>query len=320
MFVDNVIPTLLAWRREGLAGALVTLVGVEGTSPRPVGAQMAVNSRGDFAGQISAGCAESAIVAEAVSHIESGRASSIRYGRGSKYVDIRLPCGSGIDVFFDAVVSDATLDALNRFVSGRIPGRLRFTLDAIVHDVEPVPAVTFANAYGRMASDGLFERYYFPDVRLIVAGKGPVVVSTSRIAAELGWEVHVVSPELETLQAVGEIASQANHLRLPREFDTAIIDAWSAVVLLFHDHEWEPAILAKTLACNPFYVGALGSRRTHSERVACLREMHCKEERIAFIKGPVGLDINGANPPEIALSIVAEIVRAQRANSSQSNA
>ena len=97
-FTEMVIAQLLAWRRAGVACALVSLVGVEGSSPRRIGSQMAVNADGDALGTISSGCAQAAIIAEAVAAIRTGLPRTVRYGAGSKYIDVVLPCGSGIDV------------------------------------------------------------------------------------------------------------------------------------------------------------------------------------------------------------------------------
>lgn len=88
-FIEYVIPQLLEWLRAETPSALVTLVGVEGSSPRPVGSQMAVNINGEYVGHITPGCAEAAIVAEAVSYIVSGKNGCSRYGAGSKYIDVR---------------------------------------------------------------------------------------------------------------------------------------------------------------------------------------------------------------------------------------
>jgi xanthine dehydrogenase accessory factor len=105
-FTENVIPYLVAYRRVGLGCVLVTLVNVEGSSPRRVGSQMAVAADGTVVGMISSGCAEAAIVAEAMSALHEGRVRTVRYGTGSPYMDVVLPCGSGIDVHFDFPVAN----------------------------------------------------------------------------------------------------------------------------------------------------------------------------------------------------------------------
>ncbi len=96
---DIVVPDLAAWSAEGERCALITLIGVDGNAPRAEGAQMAVSESGKWAGYISGGCLEQAIALEAVAAIGDGKPRLLRYGKGSPYFDIRLPCGSGLDVF-----------------------------------------------------------------------------------------------------------------------------------------------------------------------------------------------------------------------------
>ena len=94
---DNVLPDLAEWTGRGERCALVTLVGVDGNAPRAEGAQMAVSESGEWAGYISGGCLEAAIALEAQAAIKAGKPRLLRYGKGSPYFDIQLPCGSGLD-------------------------------------------------------------------------------------------------------------------------------------------------------------------------------------------------------------------------------
>ena len=98
---DAAVRAVLAELEAGGRAVLVTIVGVEGASPRPVGAQMAVRADGSWVGYISGGCLESAVAQEALKALETGAADVVRYGKGSKYFDIVLPCGSGVDLHFD---------------------------------------------------------------------------------------------------------------------------------------------------------------------------------------------------------------------------
>lgn len=98
---ENVLPQLRGWLRQGLRATLVTLVGIEGSSPRRLGAQMAVAEDGNAAGHISGGCLEGALIAEAQVAMRERVNRLTRYGKGSKYIDIVLPCGSAFDIYFD---------------------------------------------------------------------------------------------------------------------------------------------------------------------------------------------------------------------------
>ncbi|MEQ1695188.1 MAG: XdhC family protein, partial [Hyphomicrobiaceae bacterium] len=281
-------PQLLAWRNASIPCALVTLVGIDGSSPRRVGSQMAVNIHGDYLGAISTGCAEAAIVTEAIGTIKLATNRTVRYGAGSKYIDVVLPCGSGIDIHFDATLSTRTLKHLTTEIAAR--RRASLTLD-------------LASA----TAPAQFTRNYDPVPRIIVAGRGVSVDFVARFAHTLEWDVIAASPDQQTLARLTTVA-RTFHLTQPDDFDPALIDAHSAVVLVFHDHDWEPAILAKCAASPAFYIGALGSRRTHAQRRDLLAMRGVPLAFTDAIHSPVGLDIGAKNPAEIALAIIAEIL------------
>ena len=291
LFTENVIPQLVAWRRAGIGCALVTLVAIDGSSPRRVGSQMAVNAHGDHLGMISSGCAEAAIVAEAVAAIAAHANRTVRYGAGSPYIDVVLPCGSGIDVNFDATIATAELDRL----AGDIAARRG-------------PSIAIPLGVGGAS----FVRRYEPVPRVVIAGRGINVDFVARFAHDLEWDVVVTSPDEAALARLAPIA-RVFHLTAPGDFDAALIDRNTAVVLVFHDHDWEPAVLAKCASAPAFYIGALGSRRTHVQRCALLASLGCDDAYIGRIHSPIGLDIGAKNPAELGLAIIAEILSAMPA-------
>ncbi len=318
-FIDDVTPVLLDWRRAGLRGVLVTLVGIEGASPRPLGSQMAVNERGDWVGQISADCAESAIAREALASIADGEARTIRFGRGSKYMDVRLPCGSGLDIHFDPDVPHDVLAALETERQARRPVAFvspwRNHAETVeTHRIERL-------AYGRASSgpvvrttDSVFIRSYWPQTRIIVAGRGAYASALVAFVHTLGWETCLLTTDPALVEQHAHQCRVTRRLASAKDFDASLIDPWTATVLLFHDHSWEPAILAQALDAGGFYVGALGSRATHHRRLEELAKLGTSEAQRDRISGPAGLDVGARTPPEIALSIAAEIVAARHAH------
>ncbi len=302
--MENVLPALKAWRKVGRKTALATLVRINGSSPRPLGSQMAVADSGEAAGLITGGCAEAAIIAEARAAIEAGENLCIRYGAGSPYMDIRLPCGSGIDVFFDVSMADEKLDALLAAQSARRRALLHFDLEGLA---------TRVSADWDEVNSGGYVKRYDPVVRVLAIGKGFIVPFVAQMAAAAQCEAHVYSPEQETLTLAQSACTRITHLTHDRQFDPSIIDAATAVLLLFHEHEWEAHFLEAALRSDCFYIGALGSRRTHADRLALMRERGIDEASLARIRGPVGLDIGAKSPPEIAISILAEIIETYRA-------
>ncbi|MGH1419990.1 MAG: XdhC family protein [Hyphomicrobiaceae bacterium] len=322
-FIEDVLPTLLAWRRENIASALVTVVGVDGSSPRPVGSQMAVSIDGRYVGQISSGCAELAIVEEAISCLKNGKNRVIRYGKGSPYLDIVLPCGSGIDIFFDSQIPTTTIANLTTSLEARQPATLEFDLKQLScqtsdsvgggpdQDHRALANMTWSEG------DTVYKRYA-PQIRLLTMGRGHIVGAMAQLGQYLGYETHVFAPDIEILNDTAKAgAKTTKHLTTPSEKLTELedlSDPWTAAVLMFHDHEWEPALLKKLLATECFFIGAIGSKRTHAQRLEALEDMGCTPQHLSRIKGPVGLDIGAKNPLEIALSISAEILQNIRQN------
>lgn len=298
--VWSVLPSLAAWRAQGLRTALVTLVGSDGSTPRPPGSQMAIAENGKAVGNITGGCAEAAIIAEAQARMARRENGSVRYGAGSPYIDIRLPCGSGIDVYFDTTFSDRDLQRLLQAQQAREPAAL--LIDSHRH------AVTVITGAVAPDFDG-YVRAYPPGTRLVLAGKGPMVPILAQLASAADFEVIAFSPEPETLDATVPHATRAEHLATASSFNFDAFDAWTAFVSLFHEHEWEPPILTQALQSRCFYVGALGSQRTQIARVATLREQGLPDACIDRLHAPVGLRLGGKGPPEIALAILAEIVQ-----------
>ncbi len=317
-FVDDVTPILLDWRRSGLRGVLVTLVGIDGASPRPLGSQMAVNERGDWVGQISSDCAESAIAREALASLAEGRTRTVRYGRGSKYMDVRLPCGSGLDVHFDPAVPSDVLEALEQERSQRRPTALITPkgdngVNQQVHRIEALAVGQVEAGLALSSNEDVFVRQYWPQTRVIIAGRGAYTSALVAFSHALGWEACLFTPDPALIEQHAHQCRISRKLTSARDFDTSLIDPWTATVLLFHDHSWEAEILSRALRSDGFYFGALGSKATHLARMQEMMRLGVTAEEAVMVRGPVGLDIGARTPPEIAMSIAAEVVSARRA-------
>lgn len=298
---DCLVEDFLAFRRQGQAVALVTLVRSEGGSPRPPGSQMVVAADGHYAGHLTGGCAESVIVDEARAALAEGRSRSLRLGVGSDYLDIQLPCGASVDLFIDVTVGDEVMQSVHKSLTDRQVVALE------TPDGGPPRAVM--DPAGTAPASG-FRRWYYPQRRLLVYGKGPNAYTLARLAQESDFTVSLQSPDQATLAACEGIL-ETGLLTSPLTVRVPDLDPHTAAVLMFHEHDWEPALLKQLLQTDCFYLGALGSRRTHQQRCEQLvAEGYGRApERI---HGPVGLDIGAGNPVEIALSILAEMIQVYR--------
>lgn len=302
-FAEFVLPWLNEQARRRLRVALVTLVEVDGSSPRPLGSQMVVAEDGSAIGNITGGCAEAAIVTDALVAIEKQTNRRIRYGKGSPYFDIRLPCGSGIEIYINARIDPELITTAAERLLARQPVTL-------VQDTKEHHSWLETNAAIAVRAGSEFRKHYEPARRIVAVGKGAILGSLCQLGHIAGFEIVAISTEPELLAQIAPHCAEQQHLKSPRDFAYGGLDQWSAAVLLFHEHEWEPSILGNILGRPCFYIGALGSRRTHASRVKTLGLMGFAAQDILRIRAPVGLDIGASSPPEIAISILAEIIAA----------
>lgn len=307
---EFVLDSLYAWRQEGWETCLVTVVQIDGGSPRPLGSQMAVRSDGVTTGLVTGGCAENAIIAEAQQAMREGSVRETRFGAGSPYLDIRLPCGTGLDLRFDPGPDPALIKTVLAARAERRPVALSLPRpdgDLSLIEVPTQQPRPFVDGSKRLI------RPYPAALQLVVAGRGPLTDVLVRLALDMGIEVQVQTPDADVLKALEGTGVPLGVLRSPADFNAAILDSATALILLFHDHEWEPDILKQALARETLYIGALGSRSTHAERLSLLKDMGVHEEMLERIKGPVGLPIGAEGPIEIAVSILADLIQARRA-------
>ncbi len=291
-FDDYVIDFAINRRRRGERIAIVTLVQIEGSSPRPLGAQMAVSESGQWTGYLSGGCIERAVVSEAIAAIQDGENRRVRYGRGSKYFDIQLPCGSAIELVFDVNIADDDLVAIDARLHRRLP--------AMMH----VPSLAGDESE-------TLTRIYAPRTRIIIAGIGPSAVQLSRLGLVTGFEVVLYSPDGETRDEILKTPG-VEVVPIPSAASLPVVhaDRHTAVAVMFHDHEWETNLLPLILETEAFYVGAMGSRKTHQRRLDILARFGVEKEKLGRIRGPAGLFESGKSASSIALSILAEIMQA----------
>ncbi len=165
---------------------------------------------------------------------------------------------------------------------------------------------------GTLADGEWFLRAYNPPLRLVVVGAVHIAQALVPMAAQLGLAVVVVDPRraFATTERFPNVSIRTDW---PDEAMEALApDARTAVVTLTHDPKLDDPALDRALRSEAFYIGSLGSRRTHAARLTRLRALGHDEAALARIRGPVGLDIEAVTAPEIALSVLAELVAVRR--------
>ena len=308
---EDVMPQLLRWQADGQRTVLVTLISVEGGAPRQAGAQMAVAADGRYCGYLSGGCLESAVVLEAQAVMASGQNKLVRFGRGSPYFDIKLPCGSGLDLYFDQSISPSNISDLIEIRDRRQTAELRTEL---VTGVSTVQLVESNSPIGPSARDGdVFTRTYAPDVRLLLLGSGPAFIGTASLAAALGVGLSLVSSDDATRAGLVAAGIQGDVLANMPSSDLEHLDLATAAILFFHAHEEEPEHLRHLLKSKCFYIGALGNHAVHRQRLSALQALGFSASSLSRIRAPMGSIGNAKSKATLAVSVLAELMSEAKA-------
>ncbi len=304
--VDDLLPTLERWSAEGRRIALATLVEVVGSSPRPVGSEMAIADDGECAGYVSGGCVEAAVANEALAVLAEGRPRLLDYGAGSPVLDVQLSCGGRIRILVRELV-----DAQDHVRRLRLARTERRTLTVLTQ--LDSGSMRYADGAITAPDERTHARLQAPPLRLIVVGGDPIVIALLRLAPMFGIEVLLLRPNGPEQFAPGEPQPVAYERRgLTTALPAIALDGRCAVYTLSHDADTDHAILAWALRSPAFCIGALGSRSKARTRLERLRGDGFDEAALARLFSPAGLDIGARTPQEIALSILCQVIAERR--------
>ena len=286
---------------RGERTALIVLTGVEGGAARGIGTLVAVTEAAAWLGSLSGGCVEAALVGEAQRVIASGKAETLRIGAGSPLIDIRLPCGSGLDLLIVPSPDAQAIAAACAMLEARKAVQITLPLNGALRVAEAAQS----DATGWQGE--AFALRIDPRLRLIIAGHGDEVPALAQQAQAWGAEVLVLTPDERTAAASGVGAIM---LKTPGRHPALVLDPWSALVMLFHDHEWETALLAQALGQPALFIGAMGSAATHARRLEALAAAGVGAAAASRVTGPFGLIPAARDPQTLALSVLAQVVAA----------
>jgi len=341
----EILEQLDRWQEEGESIALATLVRVQRSAPRLPGARLALTRSGRMAGSVSGGCVEGDVLRQGLAVLDAGRPVVARYGIADEEgLAVGLSCGGTIDVLVEPFAPDAVWRALREAVEkgrpaawavGLAPETLLARKLALLDDgqvlgsVHPdVDAGLVAEARRLLPEGGArtlglsfqggeaacFVEALSPPLRLYILGATHIGVALARMARLTGFGVTVI--DARSPFATAERFPDADEVlrAWPDEvLDAAALGSWSYVVSLSHDFKFEIPALLRALRSGARYVGALGSRATHEKRVARLREEGLGPAELARIRAPIGLDLGGRSPEEIAVAILAEMLAVRHA-------
>ncbi|TFH37582.1 MAG: XdhC/CoxI family protein [Anaerolineales bacterium] len=337
--MQDILDQLRVWAEAGHEIALATVVSTWGSSPRAVGAHMAVRADAAMVGSVSGGCVEGAVVQEALEILAGSPSKLLRFGVSDETAwDVGLACGGSIEVFvqpFNADLLDPLKDSitarLTRCIATVIAGPERMLGALGIFDRERLVAGGWPDELGEESpgwiaaalehaspcrekawvdaeSVEVFIDVLRPAPTLIMIGGVHISVALGAMARALGYRTVVIDPRksfatTERFPAIDQLIQS-----WPEEgLETVGIDASTAIAVLTHDPKIDDPAIKLALRSPAFYVGALGSRTTHARRVERLLQDGLNVELLARLRAPIGLDLGGRTPEEIALSIMAEI-------------
>jgi xanthine dehydrogenase accessory factor len=288
--MDEVLAKAEEWRAEGEEVALATVVATRRSAPRPLGSKLAVTASGRLFGSVSGGCVEADVAERAKTVLEGAAPEVVTYGIADDEAwSVGLPCGGEIDVFVEPFAGAPPIERGTSYVvvTGDKAGE-RW------HD----EALTRTELRG-----DVFAEAVAPPPRLVAVGAGDIAEALCALAKPLGWRTVVVDPRAGL--ATPERVPSADEI-LVQWPDEVEVDADTALVSLVHEERIDIPALRRAVEGGAFYVGALGSRRAQEKRREQLGGL------VDQVRGPVGLDLGGETPSEIALEILAEMLAVRK--------
>lgn len=294
----NVMMEAARFLKAGNQVALAVLTQTEGGAVRAPGAMMAIASTGAFSGYLSGGCIDEDVRLHAAHVIRDHGARQLRYGSGSPFLDIKLPCGGALDVIVVPILKVENLKRAVEHLGQREPVEIHLTETGIELDAASALAP-------------LFSFVVEPKLSLRIAGRGQDCLSLARLARASGLGVRLQLVDDGDVQAAEAIGfTGIDKLSSTSDLPASLDDAWSAFALMFHDIHWETALLKQATNGPAFYIGAVGSSRTHARRCEALRAAGVSEDGVSRVRGPIGLVPHMRDASMLAVSALAEIVAA----------
>ncbi|WP_374398221.1 XdhC family protein [Tabrizicola sp.] len=321
---DQIPEAALAWVRAGKGAALATVIETWGSAPRPAGSQLAISGEGEMTGSVSGGCVEGAVIAEALDALADRKPRILTFGVSDETAFAAgLACGGTIRILVEPVgdgpeaLPEPLLEALTEARAASralaiVTTPAAWTRALITPGEDPAADARFKSDRSGLEEDGRFIAIHNPPLRLIVIGAVHIAQPLLVIARTCGYAPTLIDPRA----AFGSAARFPGETILDDWPDEALAklapDARTAIVTLTHDPKLDDPAIRFALNSPAFYLGCLGSTRTHAKRVERLAAAGFTPDQIARIHAPVGLNIGARTPSEIAVSVMAQITETLR--------
>ena len=300
----EVLRTAEAWRKQGHAVALGTIVKTWGSAPRPVGAMVAIRDDGQITGSVSGGCVEDDLVEKVKEKFaRASRPELVTYGvTNEEATRWGLPCGGTLQLVVEPLSDKSGIAELLGKIGEQQLVRRKLEMDSGRATLEPGRWQDVLEFDGRVLS-----AVHGPRWRLVLIGAGQLTRYLAEMARMLDYHIVVIDPR-EEYASSWDLPSVPIDRGMPDDIVRELqLDGHSALVALTHDPKLDDLALMEALKSAAFYVGAIGSKKNNDARRERLKEFDVSADEIARLRGPVGLYIGSKTPPEIAVAILAEM-------------
>jgi xanthine dehydrogenase accessory factor len=328
---DNVLEQAVNWLKEGKEVAIATVINTWGSSPRPVGSQLIIDNTGAFLGSVSGGCIEGSVIGEALATISDGENRLLKFGVSNEQAwEVGLACGGDVRILVERVKE---IETLNKLINGKPiasvtnlrTGDRCYVTEKKQNNTVNLTRVMIDNAHSALKhdrskiyqdkGDEIFIQVFNKPLRCLIIGAVHISQALVPMAQIAGFNVTVIDPR-------GAFATpqRFSNVKIIEEWpDDALknlnIDSRTSILTLTHDPKLDDPALEIALSTNAFYIGSLGSRRTHASRLDRLALSGFNEKDFLRIHAPIGLDVGATSPEEIAVSILAEMIAVKHGKS-----
>ncbi len=301
----SVLKSAVNWLQSGHSVAIATVVQTWGSAPRPVGSWLAIRDDGQVAGSVSGGCVEDDLISRVQTEVLTRNIPEmVVYGVSQEEAArFGLPCGGTLRLLVEPKPELAILEQLLASISSHQITRRSVNIATGKFTLEPG---TRNDEFA--CNDKEMRTTYGPRWRMVIIGAGQLSQYTADFAIASDFEVIVIDPRDEYTEGLNR--SDVTFIQgMPDDVLLEIgVDPHTAVVALTHDPKLDDMALMEAFKSSAFYVGALGSKKNTQKRKERLLEFDVSKEEVERLYGPVGLSIGALTPPEIAVSILAEVI------------
>ncbi len=281
-------------------GVLALIAEIVGTSYRDLGTMMAFGPQGQRTGSLSSGCIEDDIAEHAAEVFKTGAVKSLRYGQGSPFFDLTLPCGGGLSILLIPNPDRDTLQAVLARGDARHEAALRIGLKD--------GSFTLLPEGSHNADADSLVVVLQPELRFWVYGHGIEAISFALMAQAAGYHVSLFGQE--GLHSDLTRLDLRNMIIVPsfRSYLCPTPDRRTAIALFFHDHENEARLLAQFLPSDAFFIGAQGSLKARQRLLADLATLGVTPQHLANLSPSFGLIGSCRDPRTLAVSVLAHVL------------